>query len=330
MNKAQQLMSARMGMYRSGETDAGGLSSLLTHQGGFPQQKRMINDKYRSFKKALDASYQGAFVTEVGKEAPKDSYKALINPNKLKQDYDDKILSITYDSGWKPGTVFKWENTGSYWLIYLQNLDELAYFRGDIRKCNYTIKWKDEEQKEHDTYIAVRGPVETAINSIQKENVSVDVPNHSLNILMPKNDYTTAFFKRYTEFYLQEDQSVCWRVEAIDGISMPGILEVNAGEYYKNPQADSEGIVDNQILAPLGNEDDSDIHGDVSIKPKKEYSYVTDQEIISWGIKEKKKPVKLSVVNGDTAVVQWLANYGGEFTLVADNFEKRITVESLF
>jgi len=87
-------------------------------------------------------------------------------------------------------------------LIYLQDLDELAYFRGDIRRCRYTIKWKDEEQNEYMTYVAVRGPVETRVESIQKQNVSVDVPNHSLNILMPKNDNTLKFFQRYSEFYL--------------------------------------------------------------------------------------------------------------------------------
>lgn len=330
MNKAQQLMSARMGMYRSGESDVGGLPALLTHQGGFPQQNRMIKDKFRSFKKALDASYQGAFITAFGKEAPKDSVKALINPNKLKQDYDDKIISVSYEYGFEPGSIFKWENTGTYWLIYLQDLEELAYFRGDIRKCNYTIKWKDESQEEHETYIAVRGPVETRIESIQKKNISVDVPNHSLNILMPKNEFTISYFKRYAEFYLQEDQSICWRVEATDSISMPGVLEINAVEYYKNDQEDSDGIVNNQILKPLDNDDKSDIHGEIAIKPKKEYMYVTDQEITKWEIKEKKLPIKLSVIDGDTAVVQWTANYGGEFTLMADDFEKRITVESLF
>ena len=38
---------------------------------------------------------------------------ALINPNKLKQDYDDKIISIGYEYGFKPGDVFEWANTGT-------------------------------------------------------------------------------------------------------------------------------------------------------------------------------------------------------------------------
>jgi len=111
---------------------------------------------------------------------------------------------------------------------------------------------------------------------------------------------------------------------------MPGILEVSAQEHYKNPQTDSDGIVDNLILVPLGDEDDSKILGNVSIKPKIEYMYTTEKEITTWKIKEKKKPVKLSVIDKNTAVIQWNANYGGEFTLMADDYEKKITVESLF
>jgi hypothetical protein len=44
---------------------------------------------------------------------------------------------------------------------------------------------------------------------------------------MPKNAATLAYFDRYTKFYLQEDsKKICWRVEGIDWVSMPGVLEV--------------------------------------------------------------------------------------------------------
>ena len=69
--------------------------------------------------------------------------RALINPNVTKQDYDDKIISVGYEHNYKPGDIFYWANTNTYWLIYLQDLTELAYFKGDIRKCNYQVKWKN-------------------------------------------------------------------------------------------------------------------------------------------------------------------------------------------
>jgi hypothetical protein len=51
-------------------------------------------------------------------------------------------------------------------LIYLQELTELAYFRGNIRKCSYEITWKNAAGDLCTTYAAVRGPQEQGLNSI--------------------------------------------------------------------------------------------------------------------------------------------------------------------
>ena len=72
------------------------------------------------------------------------------------------MISIDFASGFKPGDVFEWKNTGTYWLIYLQDLTELAYFRGDARKCTYEINWLDNGVKKS-AYAAVRGPAQTGI-----------------------------------------------------------------------------------------------------------------------------------------------------------------------
>ena len=72
----------------------------------------------------------------------------LINPDKNKADYDDKIVSVGFEHDFHCGDVFEWFRTESYWLIYLQDLDEVAYFRGEIRRCDYTINWLDEDGNE--------------------------------------------------------------------------------------------------------------------------------------------------------------------------------------
>ena len=118
------------------------MSVRLSQHGGMAQQERMIYDKRRSLDHALLFSYQGANISKVGEE--KKVFRALINPNKLKQDYDDKIISVGFEYGLAPGDVFEWLGTKTHWLIYLQDLTELAYFRGDIRKCSYEIAWEDE------------------------------------------------------------------------------------------------------------------------------------------------------------------------------------------
>jgi hypothetical protein len=71
---------------------------------------------------------------------------------------------------------------------------------------------------------------------------------------MPKTDASLEYFKRYSKFYLNNDnQKVCWRVVATDWISTPGILEVNAVEYYANETEDDieNGIAGGLIIKPL-------------------------------------------------------------------------------
>lgn len=319
------------------------MSHRLKIAGGYPQQERMIRDKQRSLANAVKYSYQGAFVKKHDKNyietmGEKPPARALINPNKLKQDYDDKIISIDFIHDFKVGDIFEWVNTGTYWLIYLQDLTELAYFRGDIRKCSYEINWEDDG-KEYSTYAAIRGPVETKIDYIQKHGISMDNPNYSLNLLMPKNEYTLKQFQRYSKFYLQdigaEESKICWRVEAIDSISVPGILEINAIEYYSNETEDDveNGVVGGLIIKPINpnpEEIEEAIIGETFIKPKKVYSYQFTRSILNsdWSV-DKHVPVELEI-DGREVKIKWISNYSGQFDLTYGDYTKTIVVESLF
>lgn len=311
----------------------------LRAHGGNRQQERMIKDKRRSLDQAVWNSYQAAEVVRVDAENRK-PVRALINPNKLKQDYDDKIISIGFEYNFKCGDVFEWLGTKSHWLIYLQDLTELAYFRGDIRRCSYEINWTDENG-EHSTYAAIRGPVETKINYIQKHGISVDTPNYSLNLLLPQTKETLEYFKRYSKFYLQSDdenaQQVCWRVEAIDWISTPGILEINAVEYYANETEDDieNGVVGGLIVKPENpntEEIEETIVGETFIKPKKEYEFqFTGTAKLDWVI-DKKYPIiyEVNKDNPKQIKLKWNSAYSGQFNLNYGDYVKTIVVESLF
>lgn len=307
------------------------MRARLNYEGGAVQQERMIRDKRKTFDRTVLYSYQGADVRIPGSEQ---SFKALINPNKNKPDYDDKVLSIGFESGFIPGTVFEWERTGTKWLIYLQDLTELAYFLGDIRRCSYEIAWEDPiTGQRHITYAAVRGPVETKINFIQKNGISVDTPNHSLNIMLPKTDDTIEYFKRYSKFYLRgimdTDSMVCWRVEAIDTISTPGILEITGVEYYSNEFEDDieQGIAGGLIVKPV--EEESVIKGEGFITPRLEYSYTYEgNEEGTWRF-DAALPIKASV-DGKTITLSWEKGYSGQFDLSYGNITRAIVVESLF
>ena len=315
MNESLNLMQARLGV-----------------RGGGAQQDRMIKDKRETLDRVVLYSYQGAVVSKLNSNI---EARALINPNKVKQDYDDKTISIGYEYEYKPGDIFEWVNTGTKWLIYLQDLTELAYFKGDIRKCNYEISWKDDTGKIQTTYAAIRGPVETKISSVQKNEISLDDPNHSLNILLPKNENTLKQFKRYSEFYLkplqQGEQPICWRVEATDTISMPGVLEINAIEYWSNEAEDDikNGIVGGLITNIIPEPQDASIEGEIFIKPKKSYVYrYTGTETANWNY-DKRLPIEAKI-NDKEITILWKTTYTGQFVLSYGTEEKTIVVESLF
>ena len=352
-NLSMRLIAGRLGSTRfkmphpSTVEGTNDIAQRLIAHGGFPQQERMIRDKRRSLDKATLYSYQACRIKKIqdkdlGFLDNSEVVRALINPDKNKQDYDDKIISIGYEHGYQPGDVFEWVNTNSYWLIYLQDKTELAYFRGEIRRCRYTIKFKDEDGNEHFTYAAVRGPVETKINFIQKSGISVDKPNHSLNILLPANKYNIDYFYRYSKFYLIEDvKKICWRVEGMDWISTPGILQVNAVEYYSNEFEDDieNGIAGGLIMKeenPNENKIENLIQGDTFIKPKGKYiyKYMGTIAVGEWTINTKDYPLKYRIIDEKTVEIQWTASHSGQFDIMYGindtQLIKTIVVESLF
>lgn len=365
-NMAMKLMGARMGnlgfpkYYKDTVDGANEMATSLHYHGGFPQQERMIRDKRRSLDKATLYSYQGAWVKKIQSVKNLDNedmrslpVRALINPDKNKFDYDDKIISIGFEHGFEVGDVFEWCRTNSQWLITLQDLDEIAYFRAEIRRCDYQINWLDEDGNEQSTYAAIRGPVETKINFIQKHGISVDEPNHTLHILLPRNEQVMKQFQRYKKFYLKDadtpDNKICWRVEATDSISTKGIFEITAEEYYANETEDNieEGLVGAYLKRNIEPEINpkEDIVGPTFIKPKVEYEYFVEavgDKLGDWYIDGPKVPVtleKFKTQRGTPGVkVKWNTSYSGQFTLwygIKDsghmkNFQKTIVVESLF
>ena len=156
------------------------MRTRINYVGGKNQQGRMNCDKAATLRKALLYSYQAATaVLSDNRE-----FRCLINPDKLKNDYDDKIISIPFEDiclnskrlgktninrqviGMKAGDVFKWKETNTYWLVYLQRLEENAYFRAEIRKCRYDVEIGESKYK-----VYLCGPAETAIIWHTKKNM---------------------------------------------------------------------------------------------------------------------------------------------------------------
>ena len=226
------------------------LNKRLKYQGG-NQEQRFINDKLRGLKRALLYSYQAATATlSDGKE-----FRCLINPDKNKPAYDNKILSIPYkdiclnaprvgktsegeiDIDIKPGDVFTWKETNTHWLVYLEYLEEDAYFRSEIRRCDQEVKIEDNSY-----WVYIRGPVETSIEWTQKTGIEWNTLNYSLVMYITADKTTNNYFERFKTIKILDpryNKEKTWQVVGVDPYYGDGIIQVFLDEYFENSIADA-------------------------------------------------------------------------------------------
>lgn len=296
------------------------------------QRNRMIQDKLKSFHRALLYSYQSGWIhkedTDIG------YVRALINPDKVKFDYDEKIISVDFLYNFQPGSVYEWPRGSNIrWIIYKQELSELAYFRGNARRCQM-IEATDPDTKEKvKLWAAVRGPVETTINTIQKAGLIADVPNWSLDIYMANTEQNHKIFTRYSRFHFMEKT---WKVQVQDNISTPGIIEVVALEDYdcKGDELLIEVVDPNPEQEP----DEYQIIGNTFVKPLVEQNYKASSPVgQKWTItlptsnnKGIEEVLKYTILDDGSINVTWTAMVSGSYILHYGMLEKTVVVESLF
>ena len=206
----------------------------LDYQGGSAQQDRMIKDKLRSMLSATKYSYQAARF----KEYPlfNNEIKGLFNPVNQTESYDTKMISVPFGN-YKVGSIVEWGNTDTLWIIFLQDKTELAYFRGECRRCDYKVNWVDGDRQLQEALLSVIGPSVPTLrtSSSMQAKVAEDFPNANLKILIQDNEVNRGFFHRYQTFLIQ---GIAYIVEEIDYLSMPGIIQFTATEHYVNKMED--------------------------------------------------------------------------------------------
>lgn len=203
--------------------------------GGPTNDDRIVKGKLQSLRSAKKNSYQAEWIT-----FKDEKWRCLINPIKLSTDYDQKEISIEFESGMKPGEVFYWDRTQTYWMVIDRRYTEEAYFRGEIRRCDYEIPVG--ENKYH---IWLRGPVETDLIWKQKHSIEYNEMNYSLMFYVIKNEETNEFFKRHQIVKFDNHN---WRVAAIDRYTQPDIIEVYLEEYFDNEMQDAQ--TETEIIEP--------------------------------------------------------------------------------
>ena len=284
------------------------LNKRLMFLGG-NAEGRFQEDKLRTLKKALYLSYQAMTV----KLADGREFRALLNPDKINPDYDNKVLSIPYrdknlisgeqeDIGIKPGDIFTWKETNTQWLVYLENLEEDAYFRAECRRC------ADEEidlgGRKYRGY--VRGPVEGEIDWNQKAGIVWNTPNNSLIMFIPKDEYSLDYLSRFQK--VKFDNKV-WEVQVINTIYGNGIIQVHLKEYYID--AYEEDNKDPDIPVP-----ESKIVGPAQLYPYDVAKYsISDGLVGTWSIDSNKVKIK-EVTEDNEVIIEILTGKSGEFNVL--------------
>lgn len=319
-----------------------GLDNLNTRVGyrGGKQQDRMINGKLASLKRALLYSYQAATaVLEDGRE-----FRCLINPDKLKEDYDDKIISIPFEDiclnkprvgktsegietiGMKTGDTFTWKETDTKWLVYLQRLEEKAYFRAEIRKCEESIEINGKPY----WFFVRRYGQEDALWHTTK-GLSWNELNYSLLLYITKDEFTQSYFKR---FQIIEFGGQPWEVQDINIYSTDGFVVVLLKEHYNNTieeQVEQEKQQNEEI--PEDNNNAIKIEGNLIVYPYDEIEYSI---IGATGGIWKINGTKAKILNqtSEAVLVAITTGRSGEFELVykrdgEEDIVTKVTIESL-
>lgn len=289
------------------------LYKRLDYRGGSSYVDRMNKDKLRSLKKSLCTAYQSATaIMPDGNE-----FRCLINPNKLNNDYDVKILSIPYenvcvgeeDLGVVPtniaaGQVIVWKENWTHWLVYLQHLEETAYFRAEMRRCRFTI---DINGKKYWVYL--RGPVENGMVWGRSGNTYFNKLNETAFMYVQKNEETEQFFQRFTKLKVGNQM---WEVQATDKISVDGIIEVALKEDFTNkfPDKEIQEIVkEDTSMEPM-------IIGKQTLKPYDAAAYELRNIAAGgiWSIVDS-TAARIQSVLDDKVIVEVTTGKSGQFTL---------------
>lgn len=277
------------------------MKARIRYAGGYVDN-RLDKAKLHSMRSAMDNSYQAEWITYNDQR-----WRCLINPDKLKEDYDQKILSIEYDSGMKEGATFYWNRTDTHWLVFLQQHTESAYFRAQIRRCNYEINVNENKY-----WVYLRGPVETSIIWRQKHKVEFNELNYSLLMYITKNEETLDFFERFKVMKIDGHN---WRVSAKDIFSQNGIIEVYFEEFFDNEMEDE--MIDITPLPP--SPEVPHITGPQVVEPwQKNIKYTLEglSDDVTGEFVVSSSKVKIVEMTNTSCVIEILTGKGGNFNLL--------------
>ena len=316
-----------------------------------------LNDNEKAFLSNLQQEYEIIFergspeyiekleqiIDELVNSSP--LFRCLINHDKLKVDYEDKIISIPFQeqpvgstqieqTQFHNGTVFKWVHGNkeewtpdTYWIVYMQYSEETAYFRAEIRKADEQIQIITIDAEGNESTATYRGwmtgPNETSALWNVKKDIAWNDMNYTKLLYITKDQDTLAFFQRFDRIIINGKS---WEVQAYNenystnksGEVDSGIIRVALKETYtgttqfvKQQQEAADAAKEKQDQYDAEHTE-SRIDGPTKVKPYSILTFVAKnfEEQGVWSISNTKL-AKIKNISDDTktATIQILTGF---------------------
>ena len=313
------------------------LKKRLDYYGGANQEQRMNNDKLRSLRKALLYSYQA----QTAILSDEREFRCLINHDKLKEDYDDKIISIPYrdiclnkektgdktedgmeDIGMKVGDVFTWKETDTKWIVIQEILEENAYFRGTIRKA------EDEIVIDGKSYYGYLGKWSKDSLWHTKGLNSWSEMGYEVVLYITRDKTTENYFHRFQKLYISNR---LWEVQMVNDITSDTMLIIYLKETFINEFEDKQSEeVNNEEQEIIT---DKYIEGKNILYPFDIATYnIVGANGGQWIIDGNK--AKINIQNENSIEIQVVSAKSGSFTLIykrtnEEDIIKKVIIKSL-
>ena len=256
---------------------------------------RIKQQKLNSFHAALKEDYNSRpILTPLGEH-----FQVLINDDNTKSDSDKRYVSVDFSAGLGPGDVFECLDDGTHWMIYLQDLVEIAYFKSEIIRCRYQLTIDDT-----DYWIYFQGPTETAVRWNFKRGLNWNDLNFSGTVYIENNEQTKKFFNRFTKLKIDGHT---WQVKVVDTLTVPGIIELEVQEYFDSLTEDLIEVTHTDV--------ENEITGPQKVYPYENYQYSVENIGGTFSIDDDSKAKIINQENG-WCEIEILSSKKGSFNLI--------------
>ena len=183
-----------------------------------------------------------------------------------------------------------------------------------MRRC------KEIEVAGQKQYAYVKGPSEQDLGWTKVNNIHFNELNYTLQLYISKTDTNLKKFKRFEVIKIDGNS---YEVQAVDTISMDGIIEVYLKEYFNNSVAEAAAKETESInnVSPY-------ISGPATVYPYDIVEYKTTGITGSWFISDLTL-ARIQSSTEDSAVVEIITGKSGKFTLYCGELGFPVTIESL-